>query len=117
MKILACDGIHADGLNLFKEAGFTVETSDPIKDPAVLAEKLQQFDGIMVRSATLITAESLAKAGHLKVIGRAGAGVDTIDVEAATARGIAVMNAPDGNTLAAAEHAVSLLFSMARHVP
>jgi phosphoglycerate dehydrogenase-like enzyme len=61
MKILACDGIHADGLNLFKEAGFTVETSDPIKDLAVLAEKLQQYDGIMVRSATLITAESLAR--------------------------------------------------------
>ncbi|MFZ9311662.1 MAG: hydroxyacid dehydrogenase, partial [Arenimonas sp.] len=117
MKILACDGIHADGLTLFKEAGFTVETSDPIKDPAVLAEKLKEFDGIMVRSATLITAESLEKATHLKVIGRAGAGVDTIDVDAATARGIAVMNAPDGNTLAAAEHAVSLLFSMARHVP
>jgi D-3-phosphoglycerate dehydrogenase len=117
MKILACDGIHADGLTLFKEAGFTVETSDPIKDPAVLADKLKEFDGIMVRSATSISAESLAKATHLKVIGRAGAGVDTIDVEAATARGIAVMNAPDGNTLAAAEHAVSLLFSMARHVP
>ena len=54
---------------------------------------------------------------HLRVIGRAGAGVDTIDVEAATARGIAVMNAPDGNTLAAAEHAISLLFALARHIP
>ncbi len=94
MKILACDGIHADGLTLFKEAGFEVEISDPIKDVAVLAEKLKDFDGIMVRSATLISAEALEKAKHLKVIGRAGAGVDTIDVEAATARGIAVMNAP-----------------------
>ena len=117
MKILACDGIHADGLTLFKEAGFEVEISDPIKDVAVLAEKLKDFDGIMVRSATLISAQALEKATHLKVIGRAGAGVDTIDVEAATARGIAVMNAPDGNTLAAAEHAVSLLFALARHIP
>ena len=117
MKILACDGIHADGLTLFEQAGFSVETSDPIKDAAVLAEKLKDFDAVVVRSTTLITAEALKQATHLKVIGRAGAGVDTIDVEAATARGIAVMNAPDGNTLAAAEHAVSLLFSMARHVP
>lgn len=117
MKILACDGIHADGLTLFEQAGFSVETSDPIKDASVLAEKLKDFDAVVVRSATLITADALKQATHLKVIGRAGAGVDTIDVEAATARGIAVMNAPDGNTLAAAEHAVSLLFSMARHVP
>jgi D-3-phosphoglycerate dehydrogenase / 2-oxoglutarate reductase len=117
MRILACDGIHADGLTLFKEAGYTVETSDPIKDPAVLAAKLAEFDAILVRSATLIGADALKDAANLRVIGRAGAGVDTIDVEAATARGIAVMNAPDGNTLAAAEHAISLLFSLARHVP
>ena len=117
MRILALDGIHADGLNLFRDAGFTVETSEPIKDAALLAEKLAGVDAVLVRSATQITAESLAKATNLKVIGRAGAGVDTIDVEAATARGIAVMNAPDGNTLAAAEHAVSLLFALARHIP
>ena len=117
MRILALDGIHADGLTLFRDAGYTVETGDPIKDPAVLAEKLAEVDAVLVRSATTITAESLAKATHLKVIGRAGAGVDTIDVDAATARGIAVMNAPDGNTLAAAEHAVSLLFALARHIP
>ncbi len=117
MRILALDGIHADGLNLFKDAGFEVETADPIKDAAVLAAKLEGVDAVLVRSATQVTAESLAKATNLKVIGRAGAGVDTIDVEAATARGIAVMNAPDGNTLAAAEHAVSLLFALARHIP
>jgi D-3-phosphoglycerate dehydrogenase len=70
-----------------------------------------------VRSATAVTSDAIADAKQLKVIGRAGAGVDTIDVDAATARGIAVMNAPDGNTLAAAEHALSLLFALARHVP
>lgn len=117
MRILACDGIHADGLTLFKEAGYTVEISDPIKDARVLATKLVGFDAILVRSATLINAEALSYATNLKVIGRAGAGVDTIDVDAATARGIAVMNAPDGNTLAAAEHAISLLFALARHIP
>ena len=117
MRILALDGIHADGLTLFRDAGWYVETGEPIKDPAALAEKLADFDAVLVRSATQVTAASLAKATRLKVIGRAGAGVDTIDVDAATERGIAVMNAPDGNTLAAAEHAISLLFALARHIP
>ena len=117
MRILALDGIHPDGLTLFRDEGWSVETGEPIKDPKALAEKLKGFDAVVVRSATSITADSLANASDLKVIGRAGAGVDTIDVEAATARGIAVMNAPDGNTLAAAEHAISLLFALARHIP
>ena len=117
MRILALDGIHPDGLTLFRDEGWSVETGEPIKDPAVLAEKLKGVDAVLVRSATSVTAASLALATDLKVIGRAGAGVDTIDVDAATARGIAVMNAPDGNTLAAAEHAISLLFALARHIP
>jgi D-3-phosphoglycerate dehydrogenase len=117
MRILALDGIHADGLTLFRDAGYEVEASDPIKDPAQLAAKLAGVDAVLVRSATQVTREALANAPQLKVIGRAGAGVDTIDVDAATERGIAVMNAPDGNTLAAAEHAVSLLFALARHIP
>jgi D-3-phosphoglycerate dehydrogenase len=117
MKVLACDGIHEDGLQLFRLAGWDVAVSDPIKDPAELAAVLADVDAVLVRSATAVPASALEQAKHLRVIGRAGAGVDTIDVEAATARGIAVMNAPDGNTLAAAEHALSLLFALARHVP
>ena len=117
MRVLACDGIHEDGLAEMRDAGWTVEVSDPIKDQAVLAKKLEGVDALLVRSATSVTAEAIANATQLKVIGRAGAGVDTIDVDAATARGIAVMNAPDGNTLAAAEHAISLLFALARHIP
>ena len=117
MKVLACDGIHEDGLALFREAGWEVLVSPPIKDPEALKLALADADAVLVRSATQVTLESLADAGRLKVIGRAGAGVDTIDVDAATARGIAVMNAPDGNTLAAAEHAISLLFALARHIP
>jgi D-3-phosphoglycerate dehydrogenase len=117
MRILALDGIHADGLTLFRNEGWTVETAEPIKDQQQLAAKLKGFDAVLVRSATTVGAEAIADANELKVIGRAGAGVDTIDVEAATARGIAVMNAPDGNTLAAAEHAISLLFALARHIP
>src|SRR5687768_11212148 len=118
MKVLACDGIHEDGLALFREAGWDVlVAADPIKDPQVLALALADVDAVLVRSATKVPAEAIADAPRLKVIGRAGAGVDTIDVDAATAKGIAVMNAPDGNTLAAAEHALSLLFALARHVP
>ncbi|MGV8923627.1 MAG: phosphoglycerate dehydrogenase [Thermomonas sp.] len=117
MKVLACDGIHEDGLTLFRDAGWDVAISDPIKDPDALALALADCDAVLVRSSTRITPECLQDATRLKVIGRAGAGVDTIDVEAATARGIAVMNAPDGNTLAAAEHAISLLFALARHIP
>ncbi len=117
MKVLACDGIHEDGLALFRDAGWDVDVSAPIKDPAALAKALDGVDALLVRSATSVTAESIEHAAALRVIGRAGAGVDTIEVDAATDRGIAVMNAPDGNTLAAAEHALSLLFALARHVP
>ena len=118
MKVLACDGIHEDGLALFRDAGWDVlVAADPIKDPQVLALALADVDAVLVRSATKVPAEALVNVPNLKVIGRAGAGVDTIDVEAATAKGIAVMNAPDGNTLAAAEHAISLLFALARHIP
>jgi len=117
MKVLACDGIHEDGLALFRDAGWTVEMSEPLKDPSALAAALSGVDALLVRSATSVGGPSIDDADRLRVIGRAGAGVDTIDVDAATARGIAVMNAPDGNTLAAAEHALSLLFALARHVP
>jgi D-3-phosphoglycerate dehydrogenase len=117
-KVLACDGIHEDGLSLFRDAGWEVAVAPaPLKDPAALAAALEGVDALLVRSATPVTADALAGATRLRVIGRAGAGVDTIDVEAATARGIAVMNAADGNTRAAAEHALSLLFALARHVP
>jgi D-3-phosphoglycerate dehydrogenase / 2-oxoglutarate reductase len=117
MKVLACDGIHEDGLALFRQAGWIVEISDPIKDPVALSKALHGVDALLVRSATAVGASAIEQADALRVIGRAGAGVDTIDVDAATSRGIAVMNAPDGNTLAAAEHALSLLFALARHVP
>lgn len=118
MRVLACDGIHDDGLTMFRDAGWEVVVApQPIKDAAQLADALAEVDAVLVRSATKVPADALARATRLKVIGRAGAGVDTIDVDAATARGIAVMNAPDGNTLAAAEHALALLFALARRIP
>lgn len=117
MRILACDGIHPDGLALFREAGHEVFESDPIKDPKALSQALEQAEVLLVRSATKVPGDAISAAPHLRVIGRAGAGVDTIDVDAATQCGIAVMNAPDGNTLAAAEQALALLFALARHTP
>ena len=90
MKVLACDGIHEDGLALLRDAGWEVVVSDPIKDPAELARALGDVDVLLVRSATRVPADVLDDAGRLRVIGRAGAGVDTIDVDAATRRGIAV---------------------------
>src|SRR5262249_19615506 len=82
-----------------------------------LTDAIADADAVLVRSATRITRESLAKATHLKAIGRAGVGVDTIDVEAASERGIPVLTAPAGNTVSAAELTMALLLSLARKVP
>ena len=117
MRVLACDGIHQDGLRILEDAGFQVLQSEPIKDTDKLIEALHGVDVLLVRSATKVGADVLSSAKGLKLIGRAGAGVDTIDVDAATAGGVAVMNAPDGNTLAAAEQAIALMFALARHTP
>ena len=82
-----------------------------------LREALKDCEGLIVRSETKVTAELLDAASSLRVIGRAGVGVDNIDVSAATIRGIVVMNAPDGNTITTAEHTIALLISLARSIP
>lgn len=114
--VLACDGIHAEGLKQLRAAGYEVRESAVLKEPELLPV-IGDVDVLLVRSSTRVTPAVVAAAPRLKVIGRAGAGVDTIDVEAASTRGIVVMNAPDGNTLAAAEQALALLFAVARHTP
>ena len=81
------------------------------------ADALAEAEALIVRSETRVDAALLERAPRLRVVGRAGAGVDTIDVAAATARGIVVVNAPGGNAVAAAEHALALMFSLARHIP
>ncbi|MEO8138506.1 MAG: phosphoglycerate dehydrogenase [Gemmatimonadota bacterium] len=116
-KILVADKIAREGLAPL--------TGDPrfelIERPGLKGEELAaaiaDVDAVLVRSATRITRESLARATKLKVIGRAGVGVDTIDVEAATEKGVAVMNAPAGNTISAAELACALLLALIRKVP
>jgi D-3-phosphoglycerate dehydrogenase len=116
-KVLVADRIAREGLApLAADARFQL-LEKPGLTGAALAEAMAEADAVLVRSATKITRESLARVTRLKVIGRAGVGVDTIDVEAATERGIAVMNAPAGNTISAAELAFALLASLVRRIP
>src|SRR4029077_14151420 len=82
-----------------------------------LAERIGEYDGILIRSATKLTADVIERADRLRVIGRAGVGVDNVDVEAATARGIVVANAPESNVVTAAEHTMALLLALARNIP
>src|SRR5262249_5078967 len=86
-------------------------------DKAGLKSIIGTYDGLAIRSNTKVTAEILASAGKLKVIGRAGIGVDNVDVPAATAKGIVVMNTPFGNSITTAEHAVAMMFALAREIP
>ena len=116
MKIFVADDVNEDKLAPLIEAGFNVVKKTKLA-PEDLAVEIADADGVIVRSATKITADLMDKAEKLRVIGRAGVGVDNIDVKAATERGIVVMNAPDGNTITTAEHTIALLVSMARNVP
>lgn len=113
MKIVVADRISNRGLALLAEPGWQVATPDAAALPAELADA----DGLVVRSATRVTAGLLDAAPRLRVVGRAGVGVDNIDVEAATARGVLVMNTPGGNAVSVAEHAMALLLALARQIP
>lgn len=116
IKVFVADDVNEEKLAPLKEANFTVEKRIKLS-PEELAEAAKDFDGMIVRSETKVRADLMDKLPRLRVIGRAGVGVDNIDVKEATARGIVVMNAPDGNTITTAEHSIALLVSMARNVP
>jgi len=94
-----------------------VDNDKTANDPAVLAERIAEYDGLAVRSGTRVTQAVLQKAGRLKVVGRAGIGVDNIHQVSATRQGIVVMNAPGGNTVTTAEHAISMMLALARNIP
>lgn len=115
-RVLISDPITQAGIDLFKQAGFEVEVkTDHTKEE--LIAKIKDYDALIVRSQTKVTADIIAAADRLKVIGRAGVGVDNVDVEAATKKGIIVLNAPDGNTLSTTELTVAMLLALARNVP
>jgi len=115
MKILIADALSDKALKVLTSANLSVDVKTGLK-----AEELQnvigEYDGVIVRSATKITKDIIAKGDKLKVIGRAGIGVDNVDVQAATEKGIVVMNTPQGNALAAAEHSIGLMFAAARKI-
>jgi D-3-phosphoglycerate dehydrogenase len=116
IKILVSDDVSESGLEPLRAAGFIVEKRTGLK-PDELREIVRDYDGLVVRSETKVTAALMDEAVRLRAIGRAGVGVDNIDVPAATSRGIIVMNAPDGNTMTTAEHTLALLLALARRVP
>lgn len=116
MSLIAiADPIAAVGIDRLRNAGH--ETVDVSKRKDGLESALERAEGLIVRSETKVTVELLEMAPQLRVVGRAGAGVDNIDVEAATRRGVVVVNAPTGNTLAAAEHTIALLLALVRNIP
>lgn len=116
-RVLVTDGVSSRGLELLAAAeGIEVVESKTLNEQELL-EKLPEFDGLVVRSATKVSRAVIEKCEHLKVIGRAGVGVDTVDVEAATEKGVVVMNTPGGNTISTAELTFTMLLSLARRVP
>lgn len=116
--VFASDSISDKGLEKLARGGaIEVVRGSDVKTDEQRAAIMARMDGLLVRSATKVTAEYISKSPRLKAVGRAGVGVDNVDVEAATARGILVMNTPGGNTISTAEHALSLMFAMARNIP
>jgi D-3-phosphoglycerate dehydrogenase / 2-oxoglutarate reductase len=116
MKVFVADDVSEAGLQPLQSGPFEVEKRTGLSVPELIAA-LDGCEGLIVRSETKVTAEILDAATSLRVIGRAGVGVDNIDVNAATQRGVVVMNAPDGNTITTAEHTIALLVSLARSIP
>lgn len=117
LRILVADKLTDEGVEILRNGGEFEVVNDPEITPEKLAETLGEYDALAIRSRSRVTREALANAGRLRVVGRAGVGLDNVDIEAATERGVIVMNTPDGNTLSTAEHTVSMMLSLARKIP
>ena len=117
-KVLVSDKLSPTAVQIFKDNGVEVDyLPDLGKDKEKLLEVIGQYDGLAIRSATKVTEKILAAATNLKVIGRAGIGVDNVDIPAATTKGIIVMNTPFGNSITTAEHAIAMMMALARQLP
>jgi D-3-phosphoglycerate dehydrogenase / 2-oxoglutarate reductase len=114
-RILVADPIAEDGVTRLRAAG-EVDVMTGL-EPSALRERIGDYDALVVRSETKVTADVFAAAPRLRVVGRAGVGVDNIDLEAATRHGVLVLNAPTGNTIAATEHAIAMMLALARNLP
>ncbi|MEQ8192943.1 MAG: hydroxyacid dehydrogenase, partial [Rhodospirillales bacterium] len=115
-KVLISDKMSPLAEKVFKERGIEVDIKPDITMED-LKKVLGQYDGLAVRSRTKVKADMFESPGNLKVIGRAGIGVDNIDIKAATQKGVVVMNAPFGNSITTAEHAIAMMFALAREIP
>ena len=115
-KVLISDKLSPQAIDIFKQGGVEVDVKTGLT-PDELKQIIGQYDGLAIRSATKVTPDILDAAPNLKVIGRAGIGVDNVDVPAATARGVIVMNTPFGNSITTAEHTISLMMALARQIP
>jgi D-3-phosphoglycerate dehydrogenase len=115
-KVLISDDLSPRAVEIFKNRGIEVDLIVGMK-PAELIACIGEYDGLAVRSATKVTPEVLAAATNLKVVGRAGIGVDNINIDAASANGVVVMNTPYGNAITTAEHAIGMMFALARQIP
>jgi D-3-phosphoglycerate dehydrogenase / 2-oxoglutarate reductase len=116
VKVLVKERIGESGIQLLRDAGLEVEIGTDWSD-GELQSRIGEFDGLLIRSGTQLSAELLERADRLKAVGRAGVGVDNVDVEAATKRGVVVANAPQSNVITAAEHTLAMLLALARKVP
>ncbi|KMK66379.1 phosphoglycerate dehydrogenase [Puniceibacterium sp. IMCC21224] len=117
-RVLISDKLSDAAVQIFKDRGIDVDFQPDLgKDKDKLAEVIGQYDGLAIRSATKVTEKILAAATNLKVIGRAGIGVDNVDREAASKKGVIVMNTPFGNMITTAEHAIAMMFAVARQIP
>jgi len=117
LKILVSDPLSEEGLKILRDVKeFQVDVKTELK-PEELKSIIKDYNALVVRSATKVTKDIIAAANNLKVIGRAGVGLDNVDLEAATQKGIIVMNTPAGNTISTAEHAVSMILSLSRNIP
>jgi len=116
MKVLISDKLSPAAVDIFRARGIQADVKTGLS-PADLRAIIGDYDGLAIRSATKATKELLDAAPHLKVVGRAGIGVDNVDVKSATARGVVVMNTPYGNAITTAEHAIAMMFALARQIP
>jgi D-3-phosphoglycerate dehydrogenase len=116
VKVLISDKLSPAAIAIFKDRGVEVDVKTGLT-PAELRAIIGDYDGLAIRSATKVTREVLEVAPKLKVVGRAGIGVDNVDVKSATSRGVVVMNTPFGNAITTAEHAIALMFALARQLP
>ena len=115
MRVLVSDSLAEEGVRRL-ESGAEVDVITNLS-PEELVKKIKDYDALVIRSGTKVTAEVINSAERLKVIGRAGVGIDNVDVEAATKKGIIVLNTPGGNTISAAEHTIAMMLSLARNIP